>query len=230
MKKNLGRILTGAALVILAVAIILGSLGIGFEFPAGIEVWQWVVGIVLLLALFDSIRRLEFVGTFLMLGFEVMVFEPQLGIIFGFADENWISNWLIFLVSILLGIGVSMMVKGFKLFNIRVKKNTLGHTIKYIDCTDIKNDTVYNKMGDLEIRFENLCNFDKDATVTIRNTLGETRVYVPSNWNVKTNLVNSLGEINIDSTFKSGEKMNDGKPVLTLKLYNKLGEIRVIGQ
>lgn len=230
MKKNLSRILGGLLLIAIAVAIILGSVGIGFELPAGIAVWQWIVGICLLFALFDAVRRLEFISSFLILGFEVMVFEPQIGELLGLADENWISNWLILLVSLLLGIGVSMMVKGFKLFSFRVKKNTLGSSVKYIDCTNMKDEAVYNKMGYLEVRFENLCNFEKNVTLTAHNTLGAMEIYVPAHWNVKVISVNTLGDISIDEAFKNGSVNHDGQPVLTIKAYNKLGDMEIIAQ
>ena len=240
MRRNVGRVIAGLLLIALAVLMVLGSLGIGFELPADIQVWQWIVGGFLLLALFDGVRKLEFVQIFLMLGFEVMVFEPQLGVLFGFADKNWISNWLVFFVSLLVGIGFSMVFKGFSFVSFKVKKNTLGSTVKYIDCTDFKNEVVENKLGDLEVRFENVCPLSNDAVLEIHNSMGETNVYIPAEWKVKVNLANALGDISIDETFRSdkrkkgrilevevteGEKYDE--PTLTVKAYNKLGEINI---
>ena len=240
MRRNVGRVIAGLLLIALAVFIVLGSLGIGFEMPADIQVWQWIVGGFLLIALFDGVRKLEFVEMFLMLGFEVMVFEPQLGVLFGFTEKNWISNWLVFFVSLLVGIGFSMIFKGFSFVSFKVKKNTLGSTVKYIDCTDFKNEVVENKLGDLEVRFENVCPLSKDAVLEIHNSLGETNVYIPAEWNVKVNLANALGDISIDEAFRSdkrkkgrilevevteGEKYDE--PTLTVKAYNKLGEINI---
>ena len=228
MKKNVGRIFAGLALIAVAVLVILGTLGIGFEFPGGIEVWQWVVGIIVFVVLIESLRHLDLVPAFLMLGFEVMIFEPQLGLIFGFEEKNWISNWLVLFVSVLIGIGFSMMFRGVKV-KLKVKKNTLGGVVKYVDCTNMKSETFYNKLGDMEIRFENQCNFEKDACLSVHNTLGDMRVYIPAEWNVKIITVNTLGEVNVDEIFDQ-QSDGDGIPTLTVKAYNKLGEINIRAQ
>lgn len=230
MKKNVGRILAGLLLIALAVFLILGALGIGIKLPANIQVWQWIVGIGLLFVLIESIKKLEFVSMFLMLGFEVMVFEPQLGLLFGLKDANWISNWLIFFVSLLVGIGFSMIFKGGAFFAVKVKKNTLGSTVKYIDCTDFKKERVENKMGELEVRFENACVLTNNATLEVENKLGETVVYVPEYWNVRVNMVNLLGEIELDDTFKNKKYDAKTDPFLTLKVNNKLGEVQIKAQ
>ena len=227
MEKNIGRILSGIALIALAVFIVLGSFGIGFSFPGNIEVWQWIVGVLLFMALIDSLRRLEFVEVFLMLGFEVMVFEPQLGLLFGFTEENWISNWLVFFVSLLVGIGMSMIFKGFH-FSFKVKKNTLGDSVKYIDSSSLKNVTIRNKLGATEVRFENVCTYEGGGTLSVHNTLGQSTVYVPSGWTVKFKTVNTLGEISIDPTISaSSANSSTDAPVIHINLYNKLGEIDV---
>jgi predicted membrane protein len=243
MKRKVGGVIAGLLLIALAVFMVLGSLGIGFNMPADIQVWQWIVGGFLLLALFDGIRKLEFVQTFLMLGFEVMVFEPQLGALFGFAEKNWISNWLVFFVSLLVGIGFSMIFKGFAFATVKIKKNTLGSTVKYIDCTDFKKEVVENKLGNLEVRFENVCPLEGDAVLEVHNSLGDTNVYIPAEWNVKVNLINTLGDISVDEAFMTsntkkgrileievteGEKYDE--PTLTVKVYNKLGETNIRAQ
>ena len=230
MRKNIGRVLAGLLLIALAVFLILGALGVGIEMPANIQVWQWIVGILLLFALIECIKNLEFVSIFVMLGFEVMVFEPQLGQLFGFESANWISNWLIFFVSLLVGIGFSMIFKGFSFVTVKVKKNTLGSTVKYIDCTDFKKERVENKMGELEVRFENVCVLTDNATLEVENKLGETVVYVPEYWNVRVNMMNLLGDIDIDEVFKNNKPDNKDDPVLTIKVNNKLGEVQIKAQ
>ena len=227
MKNSVGTVLAGLALIAVAVVILLGSLGIGFTMPAGIEAWQWVVGVILFLAFIDGLRRLDLVSVMLMLGFEVMVFEPQLGMLFGFGEANWISNWLVFFVSLLLGIGLSMIFKGFSFMTVKVRKNTLGSTVKYIDCTDFKKEVVENKLGDLEVRFENFCPLEGDAVLEVHNSLGETNVYIPAEWNVKVNMVNVLGDIAVDEVFKD---VRPGEYTLTVKVHNKLGETNIRAQ
>ena len=224
MKSSIGRVLVGLVLIAVAVFALLGSLGIGFTMPAGIEVWQWIVGAILFLALIDGLRRLDFVSVMLMLGFEVMVFEPQLGILFGFEETNWISNWLVFFVSLLVGIGLSMIFKGFSFMTVKVKKNTLGSTVKYIDCTEFKKEKVENRLGALVVRFENVCELSRDVTLEVNNSLGETEVYIPSEWNVKVNMVNVLGDIKIDESFGD---VRPNEPTMTVKAYNKLGEVNI---
>lgn len=229
MNKNVGRILSGLALIAIAVFIVLGSFGIGFSFPGGVEVWQWIVGAFVLMTLIDGLRRLEFVEVFLMLGFEVMIFEPQLGILFGFAERDWISNWLVFFVSLLIGIGMSMIFKGFRLFTFKIQKTTLGDSVKYIDSSSLKNVTVRNKLGATEVRFENVCTYEGGGTLTVHNTLGQSTVYIPSGWAVKLKTVNTLGEINIDSDIKESlSRHSPDAPIIHLNLYNKLGEINVL--
>lgn len=237
MKKNIGRILVGLLLIAMAVLAVMGSFNIGFTMPGDVQIWQWVVGILLLFPMLDGLRRLEFAGFFLLLGFEFMVFEPQIGSILGFAERDWISNWLVFFVSLLLGIGFSMIVKGCRLFNFKIKKNTLAHTVKYIDCADFEKETVSNKMGELDVRFENVCALSRNTFLTVHNSLGETRVYVPSEWKVKVNMVNTLGDVTVDNVFKEkkertftaeGETEEAREYTLTVKAYNKLGEIKII--
>ena len=241
MKKRIGRTITGLVLIVLAVLIVMSTFNIGIEMPADIQLWQWIVGALLLIILLKSTINLDFFFSFLMLGFEVMVFEPQLGQLFGFKESDWISNWLVLLISALIGMGLSMIFKGTKVFTFKVKKNTMGSAVKYIDCTDFKKERVDNKMGELEVRFENVCVLTEDATLEIHNTLGETRVYIPAEWNVKVNLVNTLGEINVDEAFRTpkGKKKgkfldidatigdNENEPTLTVKVFNKLGETNI---
>ena len=169
MKKHIGRILAGLVLIAIAVFLTLGALGIGIRFPAGIALWQWIVGGLLLWLLIDGVRRLALMQTFLMLGFEVMVFEAQLGMLFGFPEKNWISNWLVFGVSVLLGCGFSMIFKGFRV-SVYKTHNTMGSTVKYIDSANLKTETLKNKMGEMEVRFENVADFSGEATLHVHNS------------------------------------------------------------
>ena len=106
----------------------------------------------------------------------------------------------------------------------KVKKNTLGSTVKYIDCAEVKSESVYNKMGELEVRFVNVCELTRDVTLEVRNTLGETDVYVPADWNVRVNMVNALGDIHVDEAFKVNRA---DESTLIIKANNKLGEINI---
>ena len=242
MKKKIGRIIVGIVLVALAALIVMSALDIGIKMPADIQVWQWIVGSLILIVALHSIINLVLFSTFLMLGIEVMVFEPQLGWLFGFEEADWISNWLVLLISVLAGIGFSLIFKGSSSFVFKVKKNTLGSTVKYIDCADFKSERVENKMGELEVRFENVCALTEDAVLEVHNTLGETSVYIPADWSVQVNLVNALGEINVDEAFRSpkGNKKSgkildvdvtsgedNEEPTLTVKVFNKLGETKI---
>ena len=131
------------------------------------------------------------------------------------------------LTSLLLGIGMSMIFKGFH-FSFKVKKNTLGDSVKYIDSSSLKNVTIRNKLGATEIRFENVCTYEGGGTLTVHNTLGQSTVYVPSGWTVKFKTVNTLGEINVDPSISaSSANSSPDAPVIHINLYNKLGEIDV---
>jgi predicted membrane protein len=94
---------------------------------------------------------------------------------------------------------------------------------KYIDCSTFEEEYFENKLGALEIRFENVDTYRGGGVLHVENHLGATEIYVPSSWNVKCNVENSLGSVEVN-----GEGSEDeNAPTITITGENHLGAVEI---
>ena len=224
------RILWGILLVLVGVAVALISLGV-ITLPFEISAWRIILGIAVLSVLIEGLSRLDFAQAFIMAGIEVMIFEKELGALLGMADENWISNWTVLLISALVGIGFNMIFKGVKRHR-KIRKcktlnvNAFSDHLKYIDCSKMKWEYVRNTFGDFEVRFENVDDYKGGAELTADNSFGEMVIYVPSDWEVSVNVDNTFGDLTVDDVLKVGYADGSAKK-LVIKGTNRFGDMTI---
>lgn len=222
------RIFWGLLLIALGVLIALSSLDL-FELSAyGLSTFKIVFGVIVLCALVAGIVSINFKQIFFMLGLEVIIFEGALGVLLGKSSENWVNNWVVLLVALLLGFGFDMIFKG-----IRKKKNhkffsmdSFSDKVKYIDSGRFDKQYISSHFSDYEIRFENTDQYKGDGKLTIENHFGDFIIYVPSDWQVVCNVSSSFGEVKVEGGLDVEYADGSGK-----KLYisgrNHFGDVRI---
>lgn len=226
------RILWGILLIAAGVLIALLSIG-SATLPFNLKPGDVILGILVLLVLIDGISRLEFTKIFLMAGIELIIFEEELGSALGKTDENWINNWAIILISLLIGIGFDMIFKGVK-DHIRGKKRSFfsintsgfGDRVKYIDSSKMHTEYYRNNFGDAEIHFENSDRYEGGATLTVDNSFGDMEIYVPREWEITVDIDSSFGDLIVDPALYVAYADESGKK-LTIKGTNRFGDMDI---
>ena len=225
------RIIWGIVLIAVGVLIALSSLGM-LEIPAGISAWQIILGILEILVLIDGASKLDFAQSFLALGVELIIFEKPIGVLIGKSDENWISNWAVIGISLLVGIGFNLIFKDVKhkaSLKRKSKDKTMyqmhafGDHLRYIDSGKFKKEYIHNTFGDFEVRFENVSEYSGGGTLYIENKFGDVTVYVPSFWEVKVELD---GDVHTDKELEVAYA-DDSATVLYIKGSNRFGDVYI---
>lgn len=233
MKRK--TVVWGSLLILVGIAIALCSLGI-IEIPLGISPWRIILGICVLCVLVDGLASLDFTQIFLMAGIEVILFEGAIGMLIGKTEENWINNWIVLLIAVLIGAGFNMIFSGVKRKH-KIKKskhfgveiNAFHDHLKYIDASKMNKEYVRNNFGDFEIRFENSDEYNGGAELTVDNSFGDMVIYVPSDWEVKVDVDNAFGDLTVDSALKVQYADGSARD-LVIKGTNRFGDMVIRAQ
>ena len=217
------RIATGILLVVVGVLIALSSFGV-IPAIAGISPWQIILGVALLWVVFKGIINLDFFNILVFLGFELML---------GMSEANWINNWIVFLVTMLVGFGLNLIFRSIRRAGKKRRKhgfrffvNDGSDHLRYIDCAKFKTASVRNHFGDYDVRFENADSYGGEGVLEVENSFGDVTVYVPSSWEVRCEIENSFGDVEVDSTLTT--PYGDGTPrLLVIKGRNKFGDVTI---
>lgn len=232
---NRKTVIWGILLILAGVAIALCTLGV-IDLPMDISPWRVILGVCVLCVLVEGLSRFEFSQTFLMAGIEVILFEGQIGILIGKNEENWINNWIVLLVAVLVGAGLDMIFSGLKK-RCKVKRgkrfgvevNAFSENLKYIDASKMSKEYVRNNFGDFEVRFENSDEYHGGAELTVDNSFGDMTIYVPSDWEVEVNVDNSFGDVTVDGALKV--QYADGSDrKFVIKGTNRFGDMDIRAQ
>lgn len=209
---GLGFLLAAAFLLLDAFGIITPLLDV----VGGITWFQIVVGLLLISFIISRFIKLKISEVFIPLALLFMVFEKNVAYICGLENRNIINNWLLLLCALLVTIGFAILFpNGWKFrFKISSNKNgkkskkggSLGSTVVYIDCSDFVEENVVNRLGECVVHFENEDNFTSGSILNVDNKLGSITIFVPSAWNIKNRISNSLGSIEAsDNTSVGGD-------------------------
>ena len=226
------RIGFGLLLVVLGVVIALCALGV-IPPVVGISPWRLILGALLVFVIVDGVVKLDFFKTFVCLGFELMLFEEPIGKLLGMSEANWINNWTVLLVTALIGIGFNIIFRSARRAGKKKRRN--GHRfivndgsdhLHYVDCVKFKTANVWNRFGDYVVRFENADSYDGEGVLTVENMFGDVVVYVPSAWEVRCEIENSFGDVDVDRILTT--PYGDGtKRLLVIKGKNKFGDVTI---
>ena len=230
MKHN-NKILWGILLVLTGVLVALSALGM-LSFPMGISIWKIVLAVGVMAVLIEGILRLEFSQTFLMLGIEVIIFEEAIGALLGKTEADWINNWVVILISLLIGIGLDLIFAGLKRrlkkgrFKLFCSDNAFADGLKYIDASKMKKEYIRSNFGDFEVRFENAGEYEGGGELTLENSFGDMVIYVPENWEVEVNVENHFGDVTVDDRLRVQYADGSGKKLI-IKGTNRFGDLDV---
>lgn len=222
MKKN--NIFWGLAFIAVAAIFLLDAVNISIEIP----LIRIALGIICLAWGISSLIKLQ-IGRFAFsISFLIILFEKELANLLGRSDENIISNGMLLIATALLAIGLKLLSSKKKasdsnkrVLNKKRSKNVFSSAVKYLDCSDLYEDGVSNSFGNFDVYFQNLDCYPGGATLVVDNSFGELNLYLPSTWNIKVNISNSLGHIN---TY--GNCDPEGK-VLKIVGNNSFGETNI---
>ena len=101
--------------------------------------------------------------------------------------------------------------------------NKGSSSTRYIDCATKRKVSCYNKLGNTEVYFTNTENFSGEIVFNVVNELGNVEIYVPKDWYISCDIINKLGNVDV-------EKINvspNSKKRLIIKGHNKLGNVEV---
>lgn len=174
-------------------------------------------------------------GVFL-LSFMFMVLESNIAFMCGLENKDIINNWLLLLFTVIICIGLRFIIpkkkKGFHIsrtsdgINITSDKERKEHSFsaanEYIDCSIFTERSFENNLGQTVIRFENVDEYIGEGRIYIENNLGNTVIYVPSDWRIVTEIENNLGSV------KNSGNVNAHGPILHIIGENNLGAIEIV--
>ena len=186
------KVVLGISFIALAIIFILEAVGV-IEPIASIVgelgFWQILGGIFLISGIVSLLSSGKFWEIFVPLGFLFMIFEKNIAYACGDTDGNLINNGLVFGCSLLLSAGFMFLLPNRKKKKkknhrsgvvINMKNNEMGSSVVYIDCEEFGNTdmerSVTNKLGELEVHFENIESYKGGAILHIENKLGSSHI------------------------------------------------------
>lgn len=208
MKKS--NLFWGLLLIAVAAILVIDALIPGIE----IQLFRIALGVVCLSWVISSIFKRRVADAIFPLSFIFLLFEREIAWATNHADEDIISNWTVLLVALLLTFGIGILTsKKRVVVNITTNSakektwkpqgqssNTFNKGVKYIDCANIKAESLKNIFGEYTVYFQNLDCYEGGATIDISNKFGETNIYVPKSWNVSVDISSSCGSVNTHGT------------------------------
>ncbi len=196
MKKD-NNILTGITFLLLAVFILIGSMG----WLGEISVWTLVFSFVFAVWFVKSVLKLEWFGIFFPLAFLAILWDERLGI-------EQLTPWPVLGAALLGTIGMNMIFGhsrthfhfGHKIGDAEFMakggicdeqseddyhftcESVFSSSVKYINCQNLQHAQIENVFGSMQIYLDNarLCN--GRAMMKIENVFGSVVVYVPKEW------------------------------------------------
>ena len=239
MKKS--NIVWAIALIVLAVAVILNTVGVDFGLK-NISAWKLVASGLLLAFAIERCLEGEFSLLFIPLVIIFLILEKEIALACGIPSGDIGPNWLFILSAVLLTIGVSMLLpdKGIKIHinakgkNGRIKKDNVvrdGNTPENEETTanepvsDVDDDS-----DDSDCDFDlNEKAFDKSFKEAFKkgenayyNRLSSTTKYVDCSKHREISCYNKLGSTEVYFT-----NTENFKGMAKLMVVNKMGNVEI---
>lgn len=222
--RNMKKAAWGIILALAGVAVALFAIFPEYG-PVGVPVWKWLVGAGLLWWLIDNLifghGAREHLDIFLPLGFLFMLFEKNIAGWIG-REDDFVNNWLILGAAVLLTVAVKLIFSGKRIRG--SSHNTLAETVIYMDAGEKKRNHVSNRLGEMNVYYQNTDIGDVSQPVILyaTNRLGELVVHIPRDWKVTVRAKNRLGDISVrPNTDPAGREF-------ILEGSNALGELAIV--
>ena len=222
------RIFWGVAMILLAVALILGVAGFNFWLPEGIATWQLILAALCLLWLVHACVYKHFSQIFFPLAFIALIFESEIAVAVGVESGDLAPTWLFVVIAALLTVGTQLLFsRGVIVMHdadgneIKINRGRVaGSSVLYIDCAEMFNEKIENNLGSCSVYFSNKEQFVNGSVLNIENNLGSLVIHVPDEWVVTTAVENNLGSIKA-----AADPEITGDKVLRITGENNLGSI-----
>ncbi len=224
------KLFWGLGFLLAAVLIILDVVGVMptlLSAVGEVSVFSLILGLLLLSYAIARLCRGRIAEIFLPLALIFMLFEKNIAFLCGFESKNFINNWLVLLIAVLLAIGFEILLPHNRKRKKHIKvvasesNNTFNSSTIYIDCTSFTPNTVANKFGECTVHFQNVDEYQGGQTLTVSNSLGAMTVNVPSFWTLNIDIDNTMGDV------EAPPHRDNGGPVLYIKGDNHLGALEI---
>ena len=235
-RKN--SVVVGILLILFAVMLLLNKMGILAVFPSLKFIMKIALIVILIYFIVESIGKKSFLGVTIPLGIIACLFSDLLGI-------AMVSPFIIILVSILIGVGLSMIFDNKPKVNVITShdnsevnhfkgsgsekysevngkfevENSFGERTAYISVKDLKRGSIDNGFGLLTVYLNGTTIDPSGAKISLDNGLGKLQVYIPKEFRVSVNVDNGLGTVNTHGNASTDESL----PLLKLDIDNGLG-------
>ena len=243
MKKyRINSVILGLLLIAFAVMLLLNKMGLFTEFP----VMKYTMKLILTVILFyimivSGFLKKNFLGVTLPLGIIACLFSDLLGI-------SMVSPFIIILVSVLIGLGLSLVFGFGKQSSVKHDfggkytsiggsgtkeysdvdgtfsiENSLADRTAYMSVNDLRYGEIDNGLGSLTVYLNGTTLDSEGATIDIDNGLGRLQLYVPKEFRVVQNIDNGLGSVNTHGV----PSTDTNSPLLKLDIDNGLGSVDI---
>lgn len=204
MKKS--KIFWGIFFILAAVIVVISRLGM----IPDVGVFSILATAFLIWVFVEGIRNLNFFASLFSLAFICIIHDKLLGI-------EALTPWTVLVAALLLSIGLSMLFQGKRKKSHSIEtdwssrsnissseqcsdehvycKNIFGVAIRYINSDNFCNAYLENSFGSTSVYFDNAVIQGALADVEIKNSFGETVLYIPKEWKVQKDLKQSFGSV-----------------------------------
>jgi len=100
---------------------------------------------------------------------------------------------------------------------------SMSSSIRYLQSVDFRRADVQVSMGDAKLYFDDVTLSDQGATINIDAHLGGVQLYLPTAWNVKTDVDANLGAVET-----TGEPAGTEGPLVVVTGRVSLGGLAII--
>lgn len=189
-KKNL---IYGLFLILAAILILMVSLNVSLGFIANVPVVDILLALLIMIFCVSRIIHKQFWIIPICFSAIFSLFKKEIAEYFGFQDSNIISNWVVLLFALLFATGIKFITSSID------KKNSvkLSAQTKYINCNNFNKEKIKVFLGNCEVYFENIESYKGDGILDIECKMGNLEIYVPSSWDLVTDIDTVLGNTEI---------------------------------
>ena len=226
--RNFKSVIWGIALLLVAAALILESLGVLTvlsDFAGGISLPILLLAMIFLCIGIINCRRHPYNFVWY-LTWLFLLFENNIAYLCGREDPNLINNWVVLLCALLVYISLHLLFgKHPRKWNWQWNgkdKFINGSNTVYIDCASFEHKHVENDLGATDVYFTNAEQYTGGKTLQVENNLGQTTINIPAVWTISMDTESNLGQIDGPDGYGT-----PGGPILHLNIENNLGHVSV---
>ncbi len=226
-KRSFFAIAIILAAVLLLVDAILGAMGVAFF--ESISLGKCFLGVILASIMLSGLFHLGAGRFFMSSAFLFMLFEKEIAHYAGMKSGNILSNWLVFFCAVLLSIGFGILLSRFRgkrkyrkmiKNGAKVINHRFSNTVRYADST-CQEHIFENSVGNLDVYFDNVDQYQGNAEVHVVNHMGNTTLYIPSDWHIDCDIANHMGQVVQKEGSPGGKRIH-------ITGANHMGQIEII--